>query len=145
MTASGEVIWNVPSPNADFRPLTDTLRVSADGSVVDLGFADAEGGALRFDVRSLQLRALPTMGNGTFPPNREGLNVDDWRDAARPTLNGERLDFGDYDMAYSLAIAHDQATFFIGSHNGLTAFDKTSKVRWKKSPRSTVWAVNSTS
>ena len=144
MTASGEVIWNVPSPNADFRPLTDTLRVSADGKVVDLGFSDAEGGALRFDVRSLQLRAQPTTDNRTFPPKREGLDIRDWQGTADPTLAGESLDIGNENMAYSLAIAHDGASFFLGSHFHLTAYDKTGKTRWAKHPRSTVWAVDAT-
>jgi WD40 repeat protein len=144
MTASGEVIWNVPSPNADFRPLRDTLRVSADGTVVDLGFDETDGGALRFDLRALQLRPQPTTDGRTFPPNREGLNVKDWDGDPSPKLNGDPLDFGDHDMAYSLAIAHDYASFLIGSHFGLTAFDKAGKVRWEASPRSTVWAVNAT-
>jgi WD40 repeat protein len=90
MTASGEAVWNVPSPNPDFRPLKDVLGVSEDGTIVDLDFPKTDGGALRFDLRALQLRADPTADDRTLPPNREGLNVNDWDDDSSPKLNGQR-------------------------------------------------------
>jgi hypothetical protein len=80
------------------------MRVSREGQVVDFGYGYPGTPVLRFDVRSLTL-SRPQPNDGlTFTPNREGLAIDGWLNAANPTLNGRALPFVRYDVARSLAI-----------------------------------------
>jgi WD40 repeat protein len=142
MSAKGEPIWTAPSPLANMRNQTDTLKVSADGKVVDFRFDYAAGTSFRFDVRSLRLSGESSDGVPTFAPNREGLSIDGWRDASNPTLGGQTIPTEQYELARSLAIAQDGKRFFLGSSFALAAFDDTGAVKWRRRARSEVWAVN---
>jgi hypothetical protein len=143
MSATGERIWTAPSPLADFRFQADTLKVSADGKVVDFGFGDAAGTQLRFDLRSLGLSGGASSDGLTAAPKRVGLNIDGLRNGGySPTLNGRPIPFEQYDMARGLAIAQDGKHFFLSSSFALAAFDGAGARKWQRRARDEAWAVN---
>ena len=142
MDARGKPMWTVASPILDVRNQRNVMRVSREGQVVDFGYGYPGTPVLRFDVRSLTL-SRPQPNDGlTFTPNREGLAIDGWLNAANPTLNGRALPFVRYDVARSLAIAPDAKRFFLGSGFALTAFDDAGAQKWRWESRNEVFAVN---
>jgi WD40 repeat protein len=142
MSPEGKTVWTVPSPLADFREQADTLRISADGKVVDFGFGDAANTRLRFDVGSLRLSGGALNDGQTFAPNHEGLEIADWRNGWSPTLGGHAISIEPYDMSRSLAVAQDGKHFFLGSAFALAAFDDAGAVKWRRPTRGEVRAVN---
>jgi len=142
MGSEGEIIWTVPSPLASFSSQQDTLAVSEDGDVVDFGFGDEAKAQLRFDVRSLRLSGGPTNDVLTFRPNRDGLNLDGWRNGFKPTLDGKAIPIEQYDISRSFAIAPDGKRFFLGSSAGIATFDDSGAAKWRRPSRGEVWAVN---
>jgi WD40 repeat protein len=141
MDADGKPVWTVISSILDTREQTDVMRVAQDGRVVDFGY-ESEGAVFRFDVRSLTLSGPPPSGGLTFPPSREGLTIDGWQDAGTPTLGGQALRLEGGDVAYSLAIAPDAKSFFLGSGYALAAFDDAGKQKWRRPGRGEARAVN---
>lgn len=142
MSPEGKAVWTHLSPLADFREQTDTLRISADGKVVDFSFGDAANSRLRFDVPSLRLSGGALNDGLTFAPNRQGLSISEWRNGSNPTLSGRAIPIERYDTSRSVAIAPDGEHFFLGSGNALTEFDDAAAVKWRRETRNEVWAVN---
>jgi hypothetical protein len=142
LSPEGRALWTNLPPIADFREQIDTLRISADGKVVDFGFGDATNTRLRFDVRSLRLSGDALNDGLTFAPNREGLSIAAWRNGSNPTLGGRAIPIERNDTSRSVAVAQDGKHFFLGSGNALTAFDEAGGVRWRRYARNEVWAVN---
>ena len=91
MEADGKPVWTVTSPVLDLRGQSDVMRVAQDGRVVDFGYLGSAGTVFRFDLRSLTLSSPPPSDSLTFPPSREGLTIDGWRNGTRPTLGGQDL------------------------------------------------------
>ena len=141
MEADGKPVWTVTSPVLDLREQRDVMRVAQDGRVVDFGYRESAGTVFRFDLRSLTLSSPPPSDSLTFPPSREGLTIDGWRNGTRPTLGGQDLPF-DGHIARSLAIAPDAKRFFLGSSFALAAFDAAGTQKWRREGRGEAWAVN---
>ena len=142
MDARGNPIWTVELPILDFRSLPSEIKVSQDGKVVDFDYRGSAGSVLRFDTRSLSLSIPPPNDGTTYPPNREGLTIDGWRNGFRPTLGGRALPLTSHEISRSLAIAPDAKWFFLGSGYALTAFDDSGARKWRRKSRAEVWAVN---
>ena len=152
MDHNGNLIWTAGSPILDFRSPSNVLKVSLDGRVVDIGYFRSVaptarlsvGSALRFDTRSLTLSQPPPSDGLTLAPKLEGLALDGWQGGDSPTLNGRALPFDKYDIARSVAIASDAKRFFLGSGDGLAAFDDVGTKKWWEPSRDEIWAVNAT-
>jgi WD40 repeat protein len=142
MEAEGKPVWTVTSPVLDPRDQTDFMRVAQDGSVVDFGYRGSAGTVFRFDLRLLTLSSPAPSDNLTFPPSREGLTVDGWRNGTRPTLGGQDLPLAYLEIAESLAMAPDAKRFFLGSSQVLAAFDAAGTRKWFRAGHGLVWAVN---
>ncbi len=142
MDSKGRAVWTAPSPLADFVDRPNLLAISADGKVVDFAFGDDGKSQLRFDARSLLLSHGPSSDGETFPPNREALKVENWRNGSSPTLNGKALLTEQYDISRSLAIAPNGKRFFLASSDALAAFDDAGVTKWRRQARDEVWAVN---
>ena len=107
-----------------------------------LAIVGSAGTVFRFDLRSLKLSTPPPSDSLTFPPSREGLTIDGWRNGTRPTLGGQDLPLATGDIARSLAIAPDAKRFFLGSSFALAAFDDAGTQKWRRAGRGEAWAVN---
>jgi WD40 repeat protein len=142
MEADGKPVWTVTSPVLDAREQRDVMRVAQDGRVVDFGYRGSAGTVFRFDLRSLVLSSPPPSDSLTFPPSREGLAIDGWRNGTRPTLGGQDLPLANHEIAESLAIAADTKRFFLGSSFALAAFDAAGTQKWHRAGRGVAWAVN---
>jgi hypothetical protein len=75
----------------------------------------------------------------TYPPNREGLMIEGWRNGSRPTLGGRALPLLSYEISRSLAIAPDAKRFFLGSGYALRMFDDSGAQKWSRDSRGEVW------
>jgi hypothetical protein len=144
MEADGKPVWTVTSPVLDPREQRDVMRVAQDGRVVDFGYRGSAGTVFRFDLGSLTLSSAPSSDSLTFPPSREGLTIDGWRDGNRPTLGGQDLPLATQEMARSLAIAPDAKRFFLGSNFFLAAFDAAGTQKWRRAGRGEALVVNAT-
>jgi WD40 repeat protein len=134
MDASGQTVWTVGSPLADFRG--QELKASVDGNLVDFVLGDpTKAGVspndpkLRLDLHSLTLSSPPPRDGMTFAPNREG---------SLP----ESVPLRTNDSLRSIAITADTKRFFLGSSFALTAFDITGMEKWRREAGGEVWTVN---
>ena len=78
------------------------------------------------------------------PPRTHGLDIRDWRNNYKPTLNGKPLSLRQYEMSRSLAIAEDRSRFVLGTEWYLHLFDPQGKELWNnpKPVPGVAWAVN---
>jgi hypothetical protein len=115
--------------------------VSADGTIVDLGF-EVFGKSLRFDLRARKLSGAPPADQQTIPAEQTGLAIEGWFDGYSPTLDGKPLELKQYDRSRSLAVHPDGDRFVLGTNWFLQAIDAKGKQIWERQTPSTVWAVN---
>ncbi len=141
MEADGKPVWTVTSPVLDLRGQSDVMRVAQDGRVVDFGYRRSAGTVFRFDLRSLTLSGPPPSDSLTFPPIREGLTIDGWRNGTRPTLGGQDL-LLTATSREALRSRQDAKRFFLGSSHTLAAFDAAGTQKWRRKGRGEAWAVN---
>ena len=141
----GRAAWARPSPLAAFSGQRSTLRVSADGGVVEFGYAPRGGDSGRFDLGRLALQAGAAGPNPrTAPPRQEGLPVEGWESTTRPTLAGAPLPLDPFEVARSLALRPDGGGFVLGTEWSLLAFDARGAPLWRRPAPGTAWAVNVT-
>ena len=105
LDAAGAPRWVQRPPQADLRDQVRTLRVSADGGVVDFGYEVGGKAPARFDLARLALTLDPPADGQTRPPEQATLKVEHWENSHRPTLNGTPLALKPYELSRSLAIA----------------------------------------
>jgi DNA-binding beta-propeller fold protein YncE len=138
----GRPRWQHASPTADFRNQGDRLRVSADGTIVDFGFALFGRSPLRFDLRARKLVGDPPADQQTVAATQAGLAVERWRNDLAPTLDGNPIKLGLHERSRSLAIAPDSSRFVLGTEFALRAFDAKGRLIWRRAVPPAVWAVN---
>jgi WD40 repeat protein len=144
MDAGGTPRWVQRPPLADLRGQQRTLRVSAEGHVVDFGYELGGTVPARFDVTRLALSLAPPQDGQTQPPEQTTLPVAHWESTERPTLHGTPLALYPHERARSLAIHPDGRRFVLGSNWSLRAFDAAGTPLWRQEVPDVVWAVNLT-
>ena len=133
-------------PQADLRAQETTLAVSADGAVVDFDYDIYGPYPARFDVTALDLRLDPPADDRTATPvqDRDVLDVADWVNSPRPTLDGAPLPLRPDEASRSLAVHPAGDRFILGTDWSLRAFDATGAPLWRRDVPGTAWAVNVT-
>lgn len=144
LDAAGAPRWVRRPPQADLRGQQRTLRVSADGGMVDFGYELGETAPARVDLARLALSLDPPADGRTRPPEQAILSVAHWEDSLRPTLNGAPLALEPYERSRSLAIHPDGRRFVLGTEWRLRAFDADGTPRWTQPAPAPVWATNIT-
>jgi WD40 repeat protein len=139
--AAGAARWAQRPPQIDLREQGRTLRVSADGGVVDFGYKWGIAPA-RFDLARLALHLDPPSDVQTRLPEQATLKVEHWEHSFRPTLDGVPLALDPHEMSRSLAIAPLGRRFVLGTDWRLRAFDADGTLRWTQTAPSAVWATN---
>jgi WD40 repeat protein len=142
--ADGAPRWTQTSPNFDAREQTSNLSVSADGTVVEFGYAYGGKSPFRFDLARLQLSADPPADVALVRPRQSGLAIANWAGFERPTFDGKELPFDQNELSRSLAIHPAGDRFVLGSEWALRAFDAKGERLWRRDAPSIVWAVNIT-
>jgi WD40 repeat protein len=144
LDAAGAPRWVQRPPQADLRGQRQTLRVSADGGVVDFGYEGGGNAPARFDLARLALTLDPPADGQTRPPAQAPLPVEHWEDTPRPTLKGAPLALQPYELSRSLAIAPDGQRFVLGADWSLRLFEADGTPRWMQPAPAPVWATTIT-
>jgi hypothetical protein len=144
LDAAGAPRWVQQPPQADLRVQARTLRISADGGVVEFGYERGGEAPARFDVARLALTLDPPADGPTQLPEQATLTVANWMNHVRPTLDGAPLVLLPYEISRSLAIAPDVRRFVLGTEWWLRAFDADGTPRWTQPAPAPVWATNIT-
>jgi WD40 repeat protein len=140
LDAAGATRWVQRPPQADLRDQARTLRVSAEGGVVEFGYEQWGKAPARFELARLALQLDPPADGQTRPPEQATLKVEDWENSRRPTLNGAPLALLPYERSRSLAIHPDGRRFVLGTNWFLRAF-AASTPRWQWLALAPVWAT----
>jgi WD40 repeat protein len=144
LDAAGAPRWVHGPPQVEVGGQARTLRVSADGGMVEFGYEAWGKAPARFDLARLALLLDPPAGGQTRPPEQATLKVEDWEDTHHPTLDGAPLALKPYEMSRSLAIHPDGRRFVLGTDWARRAFDADGTARWTQPAPSTVGATNIT-
>jgi len=122
----------------------NALRVSPDGSIINLPTSSAGESRLSFDVNARVLTAETAEPAALAAPllSAPGLTVRDWVNSAAPTLNGRRLPLEPYEDARALAVAPSGQGFLLGADFTLSLYDRTGEPVWTNATPSVAWRVN---
>jgi WD40 repeat protein len=134
-------------PILDHRGDKSKFRLARDGSIVEFSFDLWANGRwhqrlARFDLRERRLELDVSPANAFSVPRTDGLEVRDWHNNYKPTLNGKPLSLHQYEMSRSLAIAEDRSRFVLGTEWYLRRFDSQGKSLWHKPVPGIARAVN---
>ena len=133
--------WLVEPGKIDFRK--GDLRLSQDGSKIGFGYKQFGAGPATFSLADRSLSLSPA--DATLSPastSAPGLDIQSWNAHTAPTLNGQRLALGQYEVSFSLAIAPDGQSLLLGSQWSLRRFGHDGKEVWKLAVPAIAWAVN---
>lgn len=139
----GSARWAHPSFGANLRGQQRSFAVSADGTIIDFGFAGDAKSLLRFDLRSLTLSSDHPADGVTRPPKQDWPLIEGWMNY-HPKLNGKPIALEDRELSRSLAIHPDGHRFVLGTNWWLRAFDAEGKPLWKWIVPAEARAVNIT-
>jgi len=150
LDSSGSMIWQHTPEILDHRSNLDQLQLSRDGSIVEFGFkvlspqGDWIRRVARFDTTERKLLFDPTPDRSLTPPRTTGLQIADWRDNDKPTLNGRALPLKTYERSRSLAISASADAFLLGTEWYLRLFDRNGSAKWPQpsSLPAVAWGVN---
>src|SRR5207237_5323961 len=102
---------------ADFRAMTRSFYVSADGTAIQFAYEPLGKSPARFSLADRQLAAAPDTApsNMRLPVQEaEGVDITGWRDTDQPKLNGPRLPIDEYETSRSIEVPPDQQRFVLG-------------------------------
>jgi hypothetical protein len=141
--AVGQKRLTVAPMLADLRGKGDELRLAADGQSLRFGYQESGKSPARFDLAGRRLQPGEDSSGLVSPRlSAPGLDVQDWKNTPRPTLNGQALALKQYEMSRSLALAADGEGFALGADWTLPRFDRNGKAVWQMPVPSVVWGVN---
>lgn len=130
---------------ADYRAVFEGgFLLSADGATVRFGYEFQGKAPARFSLATRLLETDPPPDAALAPPltAAEGLQVADWNDRTRPTLNGRPLALEAQERARSLALAPAAGAVILGTEWNLRLYDRTGAPRWTVPAPGVVWGVN---
>ncbi len=155
LVAGGDAVWGVLSASGQWEvrsaaPLADLrgslaahgYATASDGRTVQFGFTYSGGAPYRFRLADRSL--LPGKDAQLQPPRTSGLNVRNWEDDDRPTLDGRALALWNDETSRSLAITPDRRGFVLGTDWWLRHFDASGQSLWKRPIPEVAWGVNVT-
>ncbi len=150
LDSDGRMVWQHAPETLDHRGDLDKLRLSRDGRVVEFSFnvLTPQGSwnrrLARFEITERRLRIDPPPDHSLTPPRTTGLNIANWEDNDKPTLNGRALPLLTDEISRSLSISENGDVFVLGTGWTLCLFDRNGRTRWDQSIHATAWAVNLT-
>lgn len=128
----------------DLAKVGESLKVSASGEAISLGWRFPEKNALSFSVSAMEMRAQP---EGLLPPRTSSAEVDlkDWRSGEHPTLAGKLLaGLEAHETVRSLSLAKDGLSFVLGTDWSLRSYQKQGRPEaWTPLPAA-AWGLNHT-
>ena len=146
-------LQTVSSGMVDFRLGREQFRVARDGSAIAFAVPRERTAAtdpqrdraaldtLGFDLKNTAWVApmtpwLPASAQG------RGLRVSDWSDSVRPRVNGNALPLTDNEVAMSVAVAPDSASFALGTSFYLRLLKADGTPLWRVVAPGAAWQVN---
>jgi WD40 repeat protein len=150
LDSTGRRVWQHTPDVLDHRSNLNKLKLSRDGSVVDFGFdvRSPEGTwnrrIGRFSLAERKLQIDPPPDSSLAPPRITGLNILNWEDSDKATLNGRTLISGVGEESRSLAISANADTFLLGMDFSLRLFGRNGDERWQTPMPAEAWVVNLT-
>jgi len=141
--AGGRRTRLVALANADFRDNWEGFRVSNDGLSVRFCFETHGRNPIVYNLETRNYQTS-TSDAGIVAPrfSASGIEVREWKNTTRPTLNGLALKLQNMESSVSLAIAPDGQSFVLGTNWNLRRFDSSGREVWKRPAPGTVAAVN---
>jgi hypothetical protein len=143
--AAGKPRWLKSPPQPDLRGQARTLRVSADGGMVDFGYEVWGQAPTRFELARPALHPDPSVDGQTRPPGQATLAIANWENHDRLTLDGRPLALDPYETSRSLGIHPDGRRFVLGADWTLRAFAADGTPLWTRPTPASVWATAITS
>jgi len=150
LNADGGVLWQRAPEILSHRENTNKLRLSRDGSVVEFGFdtVTPQGNwsrrLARFTLTERRLSLDPGQVGSLNAPRTTGLDVANWENSEKPSLNGRGLPLQQYETSESLAISAQADSFLLGTAWYLRLFDRQGREQWKTPAPDIAWGVNLT-
>jgi hypothetical protein len=126
---AGRIRYALRTGIPDYRTLPGRLRVSGDGSVVEI---PAAPGARRFSLTTQKLESVAPNAAPLPAPriSAAGWRIEGWGGDVPPKLNGRPLPLEPFELARAYAFAPDGTALFVGTEWALRAFDRTGAVKW---------------
>jgi WD40 repeat protein len=150
LNSDGQMAWRHTQESLDLRRTELGLRLSPAGDIVVFGRwnLDTRDTLIQrkahFSIPDRKFRFDPPDDASLQPARTTGLNIADWKDTEKPTLNGRALDLYAHEMSRSLAISANADSFLLGTEFWLRLFDRQGKQRWNTAVPSAAWDVNLT-
>ena len=121
------------------------LYVSADGAVIS--YPLTADGTLRHTYAALGGGDQSTATEPSapvFPPrlSAPGVEIANWQDQFKPTINGKSPDLDDYEMLRTYAIAPDGRSVVLGTEWAVRRVDLNAKEIWTRHLPAVAWNVN---
>ncbi|HUR35887.1 MAG TPA: caspase family protein [Vicinamibacterales bacterium] len=145
VSPDGRVVGYRGPDIVNFSAARTDLLVSADGGVI--GYPLAPDGSVRNSFAVLAggdqaIAAPPAVP--VFPPrlSAPGVDIRDWQDGFKPTINGKTPELDDYEMSRSYAIAPDGRSVVLGTEWAVRRLDLQAREIWTQSLPAVAWAVN---
>ena len=136
-------IAQFPTPAvADLRTARENgLAVSPDGLTAEFS---AGGSLVKFDSTQRSLAPITAIDQNDATATTTGLNIQNWRDTASPTLNGIPLKLDPEEYSRSLAIIPGGARLLLGTDTHLRLYTATGQLLAAIPVDEAAWAVTVT-
>jgi WD40 repeat protein len=142
---SGKVRYRLLSGIPDYRDGSATLRVSADGTEVEVSLTSRGMDLRRFSVVRGTFARRPAPSPDLAPPTTRATRwrITDWGKPGGPRVNGHPLALEPYETPRAFSIATAAATVLVGTEWSLRAVSESGAARWTVRTPTAVHAVNS--
>jgi WD40 repeat protein len=137
----GATLWSHKARIPDFKRQVDTMRFSADASIVQFFWDTTTTTHLAFDARHLRFVSPDERALRAARTKHPGYEIASWRNVAEPTLNGTPLEVAPSETCRSLAIDAVRDRFVLGCEWHLYLFDSAGRTIWSRG-MATARAVN---
>lgn len=129
----------------NFSDAQTQVLASADGAVVSYPIGSAGKPRHSYSVLGSgdqSTEAVPAVP--VFPPVQmaAGIEVADWKDSFKPTINGKAPYLEPYEMSRSFAIAPDGDAVLLGTEWALRLVGRDAAQRWSVRLPAVAWSVN---
>ena len=161
LDATGQRRFLQKPTSADFRAFLGDFRLARDGASVQFSYepwdtiqllrpytlrhrAFVQFGYYSFALRDCSLTLALVADQALTAPvtTTSGLNITDWKNTEKPTLNGTALQLEQYELSWSLALAPDSQLFLLGTSWYLRLFNRQGVEQWHISVPGAARSVN---